>query len=78
MPISVHTISGIIEPIIPPTIRGDKLERYIIRAMVLAISPIDPMVIAAYDANFFLSSMIILFIDIILHYYIMLQPMSIS
>ncbi|WP_265034513.1 MULTISPECIES: hypothetical protein [unclassified Wolbachia] len=51
-PITAHPNSGIIEPIIPPAIKGDKLEQYL-KAMVLAISPTDPMVINAYDANFF-------------------------
>nr|WP_253309799.1 hypothetical protein [Rickettsia endosymbiont of Ceutorhynchus assimilis] len=52
MPTSVHATSGSIEPIIPPAIKGGKLGQYL-RAVILAISPTDPMAIAAYDANFF-------------------------
>jgi hypothetical protein len=51
-PKSVHATSGSIEPIIPPAIKGGKLGQYL-RAVILAISPTDPMAIAAYDANFF-------------------------
>ncbi|MGL9760981.1 MAG: hypothetical protein ACR5LB_01970 [Wolbachia sp.] len=52
MPKPIHAISGGVEAIIPPAIKGDKLEQYL-RAMIPAISPADPMAINAYYANFF-------------------------